>query len=448
MRRLLLAIAVLALALPASARADTAKDLRKEVTRVADRAAAQWAGLLTPTNVFRNPWPADVAAGHGSFVPPGLAFGVHAAGLRERDDELVRAAERAWPNAVAPERASAFDMLAAAYAYRTLDLTPARKAQLGGYLGRYGIPVNGAVCITTPAVTTTSSWSTPRPCSPSPAPGSARPIPPGGSPTRAPRAPPRRGSSTAACPTSPTSASAPSRPARSAAARSSPTRRPTRPPTTRSRRSCSTSRSGSSDPTPRAPPGAPAARRSRRSPCSSPPPADASYLGRGQDQVWVPAITAAALAAGARAFPARAPRYLGAARAALRRLERLHATRRPRLRRRPRREPPHDDGRDRPLRPHRRLQRPRALRAHRRARRAAPRPRPHARAQAPGRPRARASPTPSATGLAIVADGRTWMAVHAIRRNTSDLRHDLGLLALERRARPPLARPARPAPAH
>ncbi len=44
-------------------------------------------------------------------------------------------------------------------------------------------------------------------------------------------------------------------------------------------------------------------------------------------QVWVPAIAAAALAAGARAFPARAPRYLGAARAALRRLERRHATR-------------------------------------------------------------------------------------------------------------------------
>ena len=57
------------------------------------------------------------------------------------------------------------------------------------------------------------------------------------------------------------------------------------------------------------------------------PDGDVSWLGRGQAQVWVPALAAAALVAGARAHPARAPRYLGAARVALRRLERLHATR-------------------------------------------------------------------------------------------------------------------------
>jgi hypothetical protein len=60
----------------------------------------------------------------------------------------------------------------------------------------------------------------------------------------------------------------------------------------------------------------------------------------------------------------------------------------------------------------------------------------------PGRTRVRQPPAarpargerPRRDGLGIVSDGRTWMAVHAIRRNTSDLRHDLGLLALERRA--------------
>jgi hypothetical protein len=433
MRHLLLATAVLALALPAAARADTAKDLRKEVTRAADRAAEQWAGLLTHTNVFRNPWPADVAIGHGSFVPPGLALGVHAAGLRERDDDLVRAAERAWPNAVAPERASAFDMLAAAYAYRTLDLTPARKAQLGGYLGRYGIPVNGAACITDPRCYNNLKLV-----------DAATVLAITGAGIRA---------------ADPAGRLADPRAARAAAARIVDRRVPDVADFGLRAFEAGALRRGTvlSDP-PADPtayhalsafmldlavrelgPGASrAARRARRATLEAlallvSPAGSASYLGRGQDQVWVPAITVAALAAGARAFPARAPRYLGAARAALRRLERLHATR--------------DRGFDVVPGASRRTTTAGidpyvhtvaynglalfALTAARAALR-----------RVPGRTRVRKPPAarplalrdPGATGLAIVADGRTWMAVHAIRRNTSDLRHDLGLLALERRA--------------
>jgi hypothetical protein len=163
------------------------------------------------------------------------------------------------------------------------------------------------------------------------------------------------------------------------------------------------------------------------------PAGNASYLGRGQDQVWVPAMTAAALAAGARAFPARAPRYLGAARAALRRLERLHATR--------------DRGFDvvpgvsrrtttAGLDPyvHTVAYNGLALFALTAARDALRRVPGRTRVRKPPAARALAVSDPGATGLGIVSDGRTWMAVHAIRRNTSDLRHDLGLLALERRA--------------
>src|SRR5918994_6832134 len=123
----------------AAAPATTANQLRKEITRVADRAAEQWAGMMTPSGVFRNPWPLDAALGHGSFVPPGLAYGVHASGLRRDDPQRIAAAERAWPNAVAPERASAFDMLAAAYTLRHLKLSDARRGQITDYLSRYGI---------------------------------------------------------------------------------------------------------------------------------------------------------------------------------------------------------------------------------------------------------------------------------------------------------------------
>ena len=99
-----------------AAAADTAGDVRSEIGALTAQVAGQWAGLVTPSGVFRNPFQADAARGHGSFVPPALDYGIHAAGLRTDDARLIGAAERTWPNAVDASRASAFDMLGAAYA--------------------------------------------------------------------------------------------------------------------------------------------------------------------------------------------------------------------------------------------------------------------------------------------------------------------------------------------
>ena len=70
--------------------------------------------MMTPAGDFPNPFPADLARGHGSFVPPMLAYALDRAGQRSGTPALVAAAERAWPRAVDPVRASAFDMVGAA----------------------------------------------------------------------------------------------------------------------------------------------------------------------------------------------------------------------------------------------------------------------------------------------------------------------------------------------
>ena len=180
------------------------------------------------------------------------------------------------------------------------------------------------------------------------------------------------------------------------------------------------------------------------------PAGDASYLGRGQDQVWVPAITAAALAAGARTRSPRpgAPALPRRRRAALRRLDgSTHA--RPAASTRPRRAPPYDDRRDRPLRPHGRLQRPRAVRARP--------PRCDALAAIPGR----AGRKPPAGRRALSAAGRARRDRPRRRRGRPHLdgrprdppQHErpaprLRPTRARSAARPRLARPARPAPAH
>jgi hypothetical protein len=117
---------------PSHAQTSTASAVHEEVRSLLDRTAAQWAGMMTAAGDFQNPFPADLARGHGSFVPPMLAYAVHAAGQRNGDPTLVAAAERAWPRSVDPIRASAFDMVGAAYAYRRLALSDTRRAQLVG----------------------------------------------------------------------------------------------------------------------------------------------------------------------------------------------------------------------------------------------------------------------------------------------------------------------------
>jgi len=134
----------------ATAQSRTAATLREEIRVLVDRTAAQWARMMTPAGDFANPFPADLARGHGSFVPPMLAYSLHRAGQRNGDPVLVAAAERAWPRAVDPIRASAFDMVGAGYAYRLLTLSDARRAQLADYMSRYGIPLNGYRCLIVP----------------------------------------------------------------------------------------------------------------------------------------------------------------------------------------------------------------------------------------------------------------------------------------------------------
>jgi hypothetical protein len=128
---------------PKAAAAPTAATLRGEIRALRDTTAAQWAGMMTPSGDFQNPFAADLARGHGSFVPGLLVYSLHRAGR-------VAAAERAWPRTVDPVRASAFDMLGAAYGYRLLPLSDARRAQLYSYMSRYGIPVNGYRCLVKP----------------------------------------------------------------------------------------------------------------------------------------------------------------------------------------------------------------------------------------------------------------------------------------------------------
>jgi hypothetical protein len=135
---------------PASAQAPTAGLLREQIRLLVDRTTAQWAGMMSPAGDFLNPFPADLARGHGSFVPPMLAYAVNSAGERNGDPALVRAAERAWPRSVDPVRASAFDMVGAAYAYRMPSLSDERRAQLWSYMSRYGIPLNGYRCLIVP----------------------------------------------------------------------------------------------------------------------------------------------------------------------------------------------------------------------------------------------------------------------------------------------------------
>ena len=56
------------------------------------------------------------------------------------------------------------------------------------------------------------------------------------------------------------------------------------------------------------------------------PDGAADYFGRGEGNVWVPAVTAAAMVEGAALYPERAGRYLAVAEAAVARLRALHLT--------------------------------------------------------------------------------------------------------------------------
>jgi hypothetical protein len=425
--RIALITAALLLALPATAAASKAASLSAEIKQLRDATAAQWAGMMSPDGDFVNPFPADLARGHGSFAPPMLSYSLHRAGHAD-------AAERAWPRSVDPVRASAFDMVGAAYALRRAPLTDARRAQLTDYVSRYGIPVNGYRCLSRP-----QCWSNLKLVDAV----AVLAITGLGVAARDPAA---RLHNAAA--------------ARAAAAAVVNQRVPRVIDHGLHGKAAGRELLGTvlSDP-PADPlayhvmstfmlseaivqlgPGAgSAARRAGRRTMDAlaalvAPDGDATYLGRGQDQVWVPALTAAAMANGARGAaatdPRRAARYLAVARAAVRRLERRHAS-------------------------------PQGLKLVGGERTTANGIDGYAHTVAynglalfglttaldalAAIPKARIGKQPGkrrlalddqdASGLSVVSNGRTWLAVHRTATNANDLRHDSGALALKRRTR-------------
>ena len=135
LRSLVRTIAVLAVVgAVAPGRADaqrpTAATLHAQVAALLDSTAAQWAGMMTPDRRLPEPVPRRPrararlvrAADARLRAPPGGAAHRRPAPARRRRAR-VAALRR-------PVRASAFDMLGAAYAYRTLALSGARRAQL------------------------------------------------------------------------------------------------------------------------------------------------------------------------------------------------------------------------------------------------------------------------------------------------------------------------------
>ena len=436
MRPLLCILAVLAVLAPGRAEAQppTAASLQAEVAALLDGTARQWAGMITATGVFQNPFPADVAAGHDSFVPPMLAYALHRAGERTGDARLVAAAERVWPQAVAVAKASSFDMLGAAYAYRSLTLSEGRRTHLAAYTAGYGVPLVGRRCLLRPrcwgnlklvdalAVLSITGAGI----------RSADPAARLGDPARAHAAAVqivnRRIGQVA-------DHALQARTGR-ARLRGTVLSDPPADPLAYHTLTAFMLREAVALLGPAA---SRSARRTLRQAMDAlsvlvSPDGDTSYLGRGQGQVWVPAIAAAALAGGARdaagTDPVRAARYLAGAQRAVRRLAALHGG------------------------PQGLQLVPGALSrtttagidayAHTVAYNglalfgltqaleslgAIP-ALPIGRLPADNRIAVRDE---RASGIAVVGDGRVWLAVHKTQTDADDLRHDFGWLALKRR---------------
>ncbi len=416
------------------ARAATAATLSQEIGALVDQTTTQWAGLMTPVGDFQNPFPADLARGHGSFVPPMLAYALHRAGQRTGDPALVAAAERAWPRAVDPVRASAFDTVGAAYAYRGLALSDERRAQLAQYMSRYAIPQNGYRCLIDPACygnlrlvdalavlsITGAGVSSPDPAMRLGDPVGARAFARWVINQRVGqivdhrvrgRAGGRRfrGSYLSDPGMNPLAYHALSTFMLSEAV---------------TQLGAEASRS---------------ARRASRETMDTlaalvGPDGDTTYLGRGQGQTWVPGIVAGALAAGARntaaSDPGRAAHYLGAARRAVQRLARLHASPQGLLLVPGAAARTTADGIDGYA--HTVAYNGLALFGLTAALDALAAI-PTARIGALPAGRRLALSDSATSGLGVVSNGRVWLAVHRKATIVSDLRFDAGLLALKRR---------------
>lgn len=420
----------------AAAQPPTVASLQTEVATLLDTTVAQWSTMVTPTGVFQNPFAADVLAGHHSFVPPMLAYAVHRAGQRTGDGRLVAAAEQTWPHVVVPANASSFDMVGAAYAYQTLALSPARRSQLATYLADYGVPRTGRRCLLRPRcwgnlklvdalavlAITGAGVSHPNPAMRLGNPAAARAAAAAIVNTRLAQVADRGLRATVG----------------GARLRGTVLSDPPADPIAYHALSAFMINEAIAQLGPAA---SLSARRVQRQALDAlsvliSPDGDISYLGRGQGQTWVPALAAGALASGARVAlgagqPGRATRYLAAAQRAVRRLAALHAgpyglqvvpgalTRQTTA------------GID--AYAHTVAYNGLALFGLTRALDAltaiAPAT-PVGALPADGRLAVRDE---RASGLAVVANKRIWLAVHKTATDANDLRHDAGALALKRR---------------
>jgi hypothetical protein len=417
---------------PARAQPQTAATLSAEVAALLDTTAVQWSGMVTATGVFQNPFPADVAAGHHSFVPPMLAYALHRAGQRTGNAQLVAAAERVWPQAVHPAKASSFDMLGAAYAYRRLALSDVRRGQLRGYMASYGVPLVGRRCLLRPYC-----WGNLKLVD------ALAVLSITGAGVRAADPAARLGNPGAARAAAVQIVNARVGQVADHALRARSGGRELKgtvlsdPPADPLAYHALTAFMLREAVAQLGPAASRSARRARREALDAlsvliSPDGDASYLGRGQAQAWVPAIAAAALAGGARDVaptqPVRAGLYLAGAQRAVRRLAALHAG------------------------PQGLQVVPGAL-----ARTSTAGIDAYAHTVAynglalfgltqaldalAGIPSLPIGLLPAdgslavsdvrASGLAVVGDGRVWLAVHKTPTNGNDLRHDFGWLALK-----------------
>jgi hypothetical protein len=135
-------------AAPPPARA-TSATVQAETTALLSQVAKDWARMQQADGVFPNPFAADAVA-HPPFSPPPLSYGLLRQGARDQDPAVLHAAHRALPLSVSAGNASTFDMVAAAYAYRAPGLPPHLRDWLADYLSRYRVPHNGQGCFARP----------------------------------------------------------------------------------------------------------------------------------------------------------------------------------------------------------------------------------------------------------------------------------------------------------
>ncbi|HEX6023217.1 MAG TPA: hypothetical protein VFZ00_14570 [Solirubrobacter sp.] len=359
----------------------------KDIEALARDALRSWAESQTPEGLFPNPVAAEVAAGHGGFSPPMLTYALQRAGW------TVEAA-RAWPMSVSPARASPFDMIGAAHAARAFGVP--LEGYIAAYAPKYTGRYNNLKLVEAVAAVLMTEAGVPSPWLDEALRTLNETVPQYGRPLL--RAGTIRGAYLSDPNSHPLAYHALSALMLTQVAH----------------------RLG------------PAARRTLAETLEAlsvlvAPDGAADYFGRGQGNVWAPAVTVAAMVEGAALYPQRAGRYLAVAEAALARLRAVHLT--------PDRgllvvpgERVTSAGIDAYV--HTVAYNGLALWALAVAAERAATLGPVVRGALPAAAPLQVSDRRS--GLAVTSTGRTWLAVRAVRRGINhDLRSGFGLLALK-----------------